>query len=113
MRNSYNKDAHHIPPITKQENAVNSDLVFNMTQVPVSSKKSSQSRGIMLARISTQDGMQMVCIPKELQLSEKDYEILQVGNSLLIRPVLAQKLTHLMACFAAFSPDFMADGRDT
>jgi len=54
----------------------------------------------------------MVCVPKELQLSEKDYEILQVGNSLLIRPVQTQKLTHLMSCFAAFSPDFMADGRD-
>jgi len=66
----------------------------------------------MLARISTQDGMQIVHIPKELQLAEKNYEILQVGNSLLIRPVLTQKLTHLMSCFAAFSPDFMVDGRD-
>jgi antitoxin VapB len=67
----------------------------------------------MLTTISTQNGTQIVYIPKELQFpqSEGNYEILRIGTSLLIRPVATQKLTHLMSCFATFTPDFMADGR--
>lgn len=67
----------------------------------------------MLAKISTtQDGMQIVQIPQELKLMEQEYEILQIGTALLIRPVPTQKLTHLMSHFANFTTDFMAEGRD-
>lgn len=68
----------------------------------------------MITTLSTQNGIQTIQIPQELQFAEPSqyYEILKVGNALLIRPVHKHSsLTDLLSCFAAFSPDFLADGR--
>ncbi|MBE9078201.1 AbrB/MazE/SpoVT family DNA-binding domain-containing protein [Romeria aff. gracilis LEGE 07310] len=55
---------------------------------------------------------QAVRIPKELQFerSDIDYEIERRGDSLIIRPV-GEPLTHALNKFAAFSDDFMTEGR--
>lgn len=67
----------------------------------------------MITTLSTQNGIQTIQIPQELQFAEpsQHYEILKVGNALLIRPVQQTQPADLLSCFAAFSPDFLADGR--
>ena len=52
-------------------------------------------------------------LPKSLGFAEagEQVEIERVGNELRIRLVKPRKLTGLMAKFAQFSSDFMADGR--
>jgi virulence-associated protein VagC len=55
-----------------------------------------------------------VRIPSELAFLEPatDVEIERVGDSLVLRPVAHKTLADLPAILSAFSPDFMAQGRD-
>ena len=55
---------------------------------------------------------QAVCITKELQFSRLDveYEIVLQGDSLIIRPTEGS-LEQVLDRFAAFSEDFMVEGR--
>lgn len=55
-----------------------------------------------------------VRIPKELNFgaATQDVEIERQGEVLIIRPLQRRKLAGLGAKFAAFSPDFMAEGRE-
>lgn len=68
----------------------------------------------MLTRVFQSGNSIAVRIPKELAIvqASQDVEIEQVGNTLVIRPLQRRKLTSLAARFAAFSPDFMAQGRE-
>ena len=68
----------------------------------------------MLTRVFQSGNSIAVRIPKELAIVQpsQDVEIEQVGNTLVIRPLERRKLTALAAKFAAFSPDFMAHGRE-
>lgn len=54
-----------------------------------------------------------VRIPEEIAIVEagQTIEIEKIGNTLVLRPVERRKLTGIAEAFAAFSPDFMADGR--
>jgi antitoxin VapB len=56
---------------------------------------------------------QAVRIPGELQYERTDieYEIERIGDEVRIRPA-RRRLTGLADKFAAFSPDFMAEGRE-
>ena len=55
-----------------------------------------------------------VRIPKELAIIEpsQDIEIERIGDTLVLRPVVKRKLTGLAEAFSAFTPDFMAEGRE-
>ena len=68
----------------------------------------------MLTRVFQSGNSIAVRIPKELAIvrPSQDVEIEQVGNTLVIRPLKRRKLTRLAAKFAAFSLDFMAQGRE-
>lgn len=67
----------------------------------------------MLTRIFKSGNSLAVRIPKELHFDAAmtDVEIDRVGDSLVVRPV-GKPLTGVMKKFAAFSPRFMADGRE-
>ncbi len=56
---------------------------------------------------------QAVRIPAELayERSDIDLEIERIGDELHIRPA-SRRLNDVLAKFAQFSPDFMAQGRD-
>ena len=64
-------------------------------------------------RVFKSGNSQAVRIPGELQYERTDieYEIERVGDEVRIRPS-RRRLNHLADKFAAFSPDFAADGRD-
>jgi len=66
----------------------------------------------MRTRVFQSGNSQAVRIPKELQFERLDveYEIERQGEQIIIRPV-GEYLTDVMDLFAAFSDDFMADGR--
>ena len=66
----------------------------------------------MRTRVFQSGNSQAVQIPRELQFERLDieYEIERQGNTLVIRPA-GVPLTNVMECFAAFSDDFMAEGR--
>lgn len=68
----------------------------------------------MLTRIFKSGNSLAVRIPKEMAFDEgvQEVEIERKGNGLWIRPVQAQTLAGLGDIFSAFSPDFMAEGRD-
>lgn len=68
----------------------------------------------MLTRVFKSGNSLAVRIPKELNFGEpmQDVEIERQGEVLIVRPVQRRKLTGLAAKFAAFTPDFMADGRE-
>jgi len=55
-----------------------------------------------------------VRIPKELGFVDapQEVDIEREGDSLIIRPVRRRSLAGLMEKFAAFSPNFMAEGRE-
>jgi antitoxin VapB len=59
------------------------------------------------------DGL-AVRIPPELSFGEAvvDVEIERRGDALVIRPVRERSLAGLLDKFAAFPPDFMAEGRE-
>lgn len=67
----------------------------------------------MLTRIFKSGNSLAVRIPKDMTFPEATQEVSieRMGDGLLIRPV-GRKLTGLMDKFAAFSPDFMAEGRE-
>lgn len=66
----------------------------------------------MRTRVFQSGNSQAVRIPKELQFNRLDveYEIERQGDSLIIRPV-GDSLERVLNCFAAFSEDFMVEGR--
>lgn len=66
----------------------------------------------MRTRVFQSGNSQAVRIPKEIQFDRLDieYEIERQGETLMIRPVSAP-LTDVLERFAAFSEDFMAEGR--
>ncbi|MEA5448839.1 type II toxin-antitoxin system VapB family antitoxin [Leptolyngbya sp. CCNP1308] len=66
----------------------------------------------MRTRVFQSGNSQAVRIPKELQFEQidVDYDIERQGDALIIRPVGAP-LTNVLQRFAAFSEDFMAEGR--
>ncbi len=67
----------------------------------------------MQTKLFKSGNSQAVRIPVELAYArtDLDLEIERVGEELRIRP-LRQKLAGALSKFAAFSPDFMADGRE-
>ncbi|WP_008308072.1 antitoxin [Leptolyngbya sp. PCC 6406] len=66
----------------------------------------------MRTRVFQSGNSQAVRIPKEMQFERLDveYEIERQGDVLIIRPVGAP-LVNVLERFAAFSADFMAEGR--
>ncbi|MGC1306872.1 MAG: type II toxin-antitoxin system VapB family antitoxin [Phormidesmis sp.] len=66
----------------------------------------------MRTRVFQSGNSQAVRIPKELQFEQLDieYEIEREGDRLIIRPV-GPYLTDALEIFAAFSDDFMTEGR--
>ncbi|MBS4095357.1 MAG: AbrB/MazE/SpoVT family DNA-binding domain-containing protein [Sulfuricella sp.] len=64
-------------------------------------------------RIFRNGHSQAVRIPAELAYERNDIEleIERIGDEIRIRPA-NRRLRNVLAKFAAFSPDFMADGRD-
>lgn len=68
----------------------------------------------MLTRVFKSGNSLAVRIPKELAIVEasQDVEIEKVGDTLVLHPIVKRKLTGLAETFAAFTPDFMAEGRE-
>ena len=66
----------------------------------------------MLTKVLVNGNFQIAQIPKELQFQrlDIDYEIIRENDALIIRPTRRQ-LTNILERFAAFSADFMAEGR--
>ena len=66
----------------------------------------------MRTRVFQSGNSQAVRIPKELQFEQLDveYEIERQGDRIIITPVGAP-LTEAVELFAAFSNDFMVEGR--
>ncbi len=66
----------------------------------------------MRTRVFQSGNSQAVRIPKELQFEQLDieYDIEREGDRLIIRPV-PPLLINAVELFAAFSDDFMAEGR--
>ena len=66
----------------------------------------------MRTRVFQSGNSQAVRIPKELQFEQLDveYEIEREGDRITITPV-GPPLTNALELFAAFSDDFMAEGR--
>lgn len=54
---------------------------------------------------------QAVRLPKDLQFSDREVEILKRGNELVLRPV-PKNLSQAYDLLATLPADFMADGRD-
>ena len=67
----------------------------------------------MRTRVFQSGNSQAVRIPKELQFEQLDveYEIEREGDRITITPV-GPPLTNALELFAAFSDDFMIDGRE-
>lgn len=68
----------------------------------------------MLTRVFKSGNSLAVRIPSELAFIEAatDVEIERVGNTLVLRPISNKTLADLPRILSAFSPDFMAQGRD-
>lgn len=68
----------------------------------------------MLTRVFKSGNSLAVRIPKKFAIVEadQDVEIEKIGDTLVLRPVFKRKLTGLAEAFAAFSPGFMAEGRE-
>jgi antitoxin VapB len=68
----------------------------------------------MLTHVFKSGSSLAVRIPEELAIVEagQEIEIETVGSTLVLRPLAKRKLTGLAEAFAAFSPDFMAEGRE-
>lgn len=66
----------------------------------------------MRTRVFQSGNSQAVRIPKELQFEELDieYEIERQGDRLIITPI-GESLENVLQLFAAFSDDFMSEGR--
>lgn len=68
----------------------------------------------MLTRVFKSGNSLAVRIPKELGFvdSAQDLEVERVGNTLVLRKVAQDTLSDIGDILAAFSPDFMAAGRE-
>lgn len=68
----------------------------------------------MRTRVFKSDNSLAVYIPQEFAIFEanQEIEIEKICNTLVLRPVVKRKLTGLSEAFAAFTPGFMADGRE-
>ena len=68
----------------------------------------------MLTRVFKSGNSLAVYIPKEFAIfdANQEIEIEKIGNTLVLRPVVKRKLTGLAEAFAAFTPGFMAEGRE-
>lgn len=68
----------------------------------------------MLTHVFKTGNSLAVHIPEDLAIVEagQEIEIEKVGSTLVLRPLIKRKLTGLAEAFAAFSPDFMAEGRE-
>ena len=68
----------------------------------------------MHTRVFKSDNLLAVYIPKEFAIfdANQEIEIEKIGNTLVLRPVVKRKLTGLAEAFAAFTPGFMAEGRE-
>lgn len=68
----------------------------------------------MLTRVFKSGNSLAVRIPKELGFGEpmQEVEIDRTADGLIIRPAKRRKLTGIGAKFGAFTPDFMAEGRE-
>lgn len=66
----------------------------------------------MRTKVFISGNSQAVRIPKELAFDRTDleFEVERQGDTLLIRPI-SPALTDVMEVFAAFTSDFMAEGR--
>ena len=64
-------------------------------------------------RIFLNGESQAICIPSELAYERTDIEleIERIGDEIRIRPARSS-LARVLDKFAAFGPDFMAEGRD-
>jgi len=74
---------------------------------------SAERHHMQITRIFRNGNSQAVRIPADLAYDRTDIEleIERVGSELRIRPA-RRPLTGVMAKFARFSPDFMAEGRE-
>lgn len=68
----------------------------------------------MLTQVFKTGDSLAVRIPRELSFGDavRDMEIERKGDCLVIRPVRERSLAGLLDKFAAFPPDFMAEGRE-
>ena len=68
----------------------------------------------MRTRVFKSDNSLAVYIPKEFAIfdANQEIEIEKICNTLVLRPVVKRKLTGLAEAFAAFTPGFMAEGRE-
>jgi antitoxin VapB len=68
----------------------------------------------MLTRAFKSGNSLAVRIPKELGFVDaaQDIEVERVGNTLVLRRVQQELIGDLSEIFAAFSPSFMAEGRE-
>ena len=68
----------------------------------------------MRTRVFKSDNSLAVYIPEEFAIfdANQEIEIEKIGNTLVLRPVVKRKLTGLAEAFAAFTPGFMAEGRE-
>jgi antitoxin VapB len=68
----------------------------------------------MRTRIFKSGNSLAVCIPRELAFggTAGDAEIERPADCLIVRPVCKRTLSGLLAKFAAFPPEFMAEGRE-
>jgi antitoxin VapB len=72
------------------------------------------SVSIMLTKVFKSGNSLAVRIPAELNFVDgaQEIEIEQVGNTLVLRPVVQETLADIGAIFAMFSPTFMEQGRE-
>ena len=68
----------------------------------------------MRTRVFKSDHSLTVHIPKELAIFETNHDVAieKIGDTLVLRPVVKRKLTGLAEAFSAFTPGFMAEGRE-
>lgn len=68
----------------------------------------------MRTRVFNSDNSLAICIPEDFAIFQdnQEIEIEKVGNTLVLRPIVKRKLIGLAEAFAAFSPNFMAEGRE-
>lgn len=67
----------------------------------------------MLSRLFRSGNSQALRIPKELAFPGdlRDVQIERQGDMLIVRPVAQRNLAAALQAFAAFPPDFLAEGR--
>jgi antitoxin VapB len=81
---------------------------------PTPTFNNPQAASAMLTRVFKSGNSLAVRIPKELAFLEpaQNVQIERVGNTLVLRPAEPETLADLADIFAAFSADFMSQGRE-